>query len=726
MKVFWDFFLNLSDKDWTFLIFGLLSVVILAFGIIYSSITRKTIKGKLGVTAWQFATGAAFLSALLMYVPVYYIAPAAEGFSNPVFPFVKSLFQTVRLFVIDSELDVVFSSLKGVQEYIAIGFSCCAILLFVVCPVLTAKLLLFVFKGFVFQLRLALARNKKIYIMSELNEMSVALAGSIRGAEAKVKAEKKGLIVFANVGKQEAEAKPELLQKATDLKAIYLKQDLASLNFTSKTKNNYEVFFISENETENLEKTIAFSELNREKICAKLFVYASTATGGYIVDSLDKDTVNLPKEILAIEDKDELFKHVYENGITDTDKSSLAKNHFDVRRIDYTEDFAINALKASNIFNVCKTQNDNKIISIMIVGLGKFGKELLKTALWYCQVPGYSLEINVVDCGIDKRGFKTDVLKTFEHECPEIIDKNKPGYDGDEGYDIKFFDADCFSSSLDELFETEKERLKKTQLVFVTLGSDDKNVDAAIEIRRQFDRMLGSHSESNKEDKERIKTSRDNDLPLINAVVFDDKKAKNIQTELKNHKDIPYHINTIGSLSEIYNYSNISDNQNNEIDAIRFHIEWIYVESKIREALSRCNDEEIIRKICECRGVDSPDKIKWSDNFACIEDARKNLVDNLRNYYQFEYFRNSSISKAIHKKMLMAHFADDVKCKEDDTYFFCSCDGCKTRRKIEHMRWSAFMRINGFCYNKTRWDRGKHHFDLIPTEELNLETQLKD
>lgn len=709
--------MNFTGKELWFLIWGFLSICVFVAGLAYCIKVRKTIKQKLGVGSWQFSTAIIFVSALLMHIPVYY-TEANTGFEqNILFPFIKAVFQSIRLFIIDADLNEVISSLNSLRPSLRFGFSCYEIALFCLAPFLTATFLLVVFKDFISRVTVSLKRNQKIYVMSELNEMSIALAESIKNTLTG-----KYTIVFLDVGRAEKDSKSDLLQKATELKAFCLKQDLTDANLFSNT-NSYEIFFISENETENLEKVIAFSELYRTKITAKIFVYAASATSGYIIDSLDTDTVEIADDVLRgkIENNDDqVFNYIYEHGV---DSSLIAKNTFDIRRIDYAEDFAVKALNDSDIFTICKSQHNlEKTISIMIVGLGKFGKEILKTALWYCQVPGYKLEINVIDFGLDKHGFKTNVKDMFEHECPEILSHNMPDYTGDEGYDVQFFDADCFSSSFDRVFEEQKARFLKTQVVFVTLGNDDKNIDIAIELRRQFDRLLG-WDDNDKTLKESIKVSKYNDIPLINAVVFDDKKAKNIETKLVNHKELPYNINSIGSLSEIYSYANIIEAEKNEIDAIRYHIEWICVDSRIRDALKVCPDKKIIEEICKCRKVSSPDEIYWCDQ---SDDPLKKFNEQLSNYYKYEYFKNSSVSKAIHKKMLEKEFFEETSCKTGGNYFFCMCDGCKMRRKIEHMRWAAYMRVNGFRYSEKRCDRGKLHHDLVETEKLNFETQLKD
>ena len=45
---------------------------------------------------------------------------------------------------------------------------------------------------------------------------------------------------------------------------------------------------------------------------------------------------------------------------------------------------------------------------------------------------------------------------------------------------------------------------------------------------------------------------------------------------------------------------------------------------------------------------------------------------------------------------------------------------------IEHRRWNAYMRSEGFIYHQSRNDLGKMHFDLVPYEELTDAEKAKD
>ena len=47
-------------------------------------------------------------------------------------------------------------------------------------------------------------------------------------------------------------------------------------------------------------------------------------------------------------------------------------------------------------------------------------------------------------------------------------------------------------------------------------------------------------------------------------------------------------------------------------------------------------------------------------------------------------------------------------------------------RELEHRRWNAYMRLEGFTYAKKRNNLAKTHHCLVPFDELSLEEQEKD
>jgi hypothetical protein len=223
------------------------------------------------------------------------------------------------------------------------------------------------------------------------------------------------------------------------------------------------------------------------------------------------------------------------------------------------------------------------------------------------------------------------------------------------------------------------ERLRRTTIAVVALGEDDVNIEVAVYLRTLFDRANGLHVGKD--------ISCDSECPSIYSIVYDGQKAGVLQSEgdgknagsefLVNHREIPYHIRFIGSFSSQYDYSRVYSSRM-EVDAGKQHQSW--------------NERS------ESRGDDS------------------------KNYQRFEYYRLSSIARELHTEALKKAFPELFSCQKED----CECELCAKRKRIEHMRWNAYMRSLGYVMNETRADRAKTHNDLRAWSELPPIERQKD
>lgn len=732
----------MNTKDYTVLVFGLLSLAVAIGSVIFAVHYRKThSKTKSILTAWQVLTIGFYFAVVLQYLPVYY-----QGFEwgkggNPVSPFCLSVFQSFRVFILDAEYGLIYDLLEGcIHKGVQIGFAIYTTLCFIAAPALTAGFVLSMFGNLTSALKFRAWKKRTTYVMSKLNEKSVVLARSIR--ENANKKGQKATIVFADVVGEEDEEKYELRCEVLDkdIRAICLKHDVTNLNLNIR-KGKVEIFLIGDDESENIEHAVRLTEMYKDRANTSIFVYATSVGSAYIIDSLNKGDLFVSEEAKKqILNSTSIQEQILFNGFEDGEKDLPSlEGGFKVSRVDNVYSVVLNTFMHSGLLNICK-QAEDKTISILIVGMGEYGKQILKTAIWFCQAEGYKLEINVIDSGVDRQGRKRDILSVLGQECPEIISMNPNDIEGDANYDIRFFDnVDCFSSNFDNLFKSYEfgRRLKRTKMAFVATGDDDKNIEVAIMLRKLFDRL---NKVTNK-DLKRIKASDMNDMPIIYSIVYDDKKAENLNVNkgvegdnyLVNYKGTPYHIRFIGSLSSQYTYDAIVEMERMEKDAFCYHIDWVKIEKNIRDALKRKDNEAILKRICKERGVESVEELTWNDSYLYGEDGKfddKALADdiwnNIKNYMKYEYYKNSSISKAVHKNMLLTQAKEDFQCLTPERGFLCTCANCERRRRTEHMRWNAYMRTQGYIYGSVRSDRGLVHTDLKPFDKLDVVSQYKD
>jgi hypothetical protein len=129
-----------------------------------------------------------------------------------------------------------------------------------------------------------------------------------------------------------------------------------------------------------------------------------------------------------------------------------------------------------------------------------------------------------------------------------------------------------------------------------------------------------------------------------------------------------------------------------------------------------------------------------------------------KQYYSFEYNQRSSITKHIHEALRFKLYQsklmdkDVLKSAVNDPEFFifdtiednfadCLVDAIKKDPDgtkeidpepklalgcIEHIRWNAYMRTEGYSYALNRNDLAKQHPNLLPVQYLSIQDIRKD
>ncbi len=677
------------------IIFSVVSFIIGASFLVHVLLLNKKGDGaKRVLSPVQIYTIGVFASVLMIFIPIYYTCYDFGDTYDFLRPFLLAVHNSLRIFILDGDFDIIIKSTRDQNVFLRVCFSGYAVLLYVIAPVLTFSNVLSLFKNIKGELRYNLYRSKKFFIMSELNEKSIALAKSIYDSQENV------VVVFTDVFEQNEEDDYELLTQAREINAICLKKDISHLDFVSK-KGGVEIFLIGNDESENVSQAVKITnELNRKKSKhnVKVFVFSSKPSAAYIVDSIKYDN---------------LLKHAGEHG--------YGEDCFKLRRIDEKQQLIWNTVPKMKLFELAN--RNNKTLSVMIVGLGSYGMEFFKMLVWYCQFEGYKLQINILDKQGKNNEEKSYIETLINKACPELLKKNCCNSDGDAHYDIRIFSGvDVLSSDIDELLlydgpEKDKlsvaKRLKSTNLAFVSLGDDDINIEVSIQLRSLFDRVNGVKAKKHIDWKD--------EAVDIYSVVYDDHKSRILYNEdvtdkeahiLLNHKDVPYHIHFIGGMSSQFNYYNIY-NAELEKSAYEHHIGWVDIEEKIYNEWVELGDTVNL------------ENHEWyfSEEKTPEAAARARIK-----YEQYEYYRLSSISKELYQREIRgnATLLSETTCLEKEKKQTCMCDNCTRRRKSEHMRWNAYTRVIGFSYGRVRADRALLHDNLCDWEELSKLDKLKD
>ena len=331
----------------------------------------------------------------------------------------------IRMFFVDTGIRDITNELSRENlGNLLVAYKVLVSALYICAPVFTVGLVIQYFSNFFGYIRLVLKYRQDIYVFSELNERSMAIAESIWEQN------KKAGIVFCKSDDKD-DINKELEENIRQINAIYTMKTLERMKFRNhKRKITY--FAASKSDNENLNDTLKLIDRQELRESENIYVYCFSLApeAEILIDSKEKGKLNV---ILFDEVRnsvyDQLFRHpLYLN------------------------------------------QENGKTINVLIAGGGRIGVEFLKAAAWCGQMNSLSLNIHLIDYTGDRlRG-------RLEQECPELLS-------GKHNYSITIQKGDIFSK---DTISNWLQQIEDITYCVVALGKDDLNVKAAIMLQRHF------------------------------------------------------------------------------------------------------------------------------------------------------------------------------------------------------------------------------------------------
>ena len=676
-------------KSLFFLISAVISLLIILLTVlhIFTLRRKKSYADRIFSTVQSLTLGV-FVAVAIVFVPIYYTSYDLGDRYSIIRPLLLSLHNTLRIFILDGDFDIIRAAVADLPVTLRVCFSFYVAILYVAAPILTFSNVLSLFKDIKDELRLKLHNSKPLFIMSQLNNESVALANSIR------RDNKNAVIVFTGIVYDSDDGEYELMQEAKEINAICLRKDITKLKFDNK-KANTEIFLIGDCESENTAKAVNIvTALNRKntKHNVKVFVFSKNEADARILDSLS-----------------------YDNLMAYAVDKNFDNSTFKLRRINEVHQLVWATVPSMKVFDIANKHNNT--LSVLIAGLGSYGTEFFRTLVWYCQFEGYKLELTLADNSSES------YMKSYIRRlCPDLLKTANSTVDGESCYDISFLpEVDMTTADIDDILlysgdDKEKlsvsEKLKRTNLCIVSLDNDNINIETSVHLRRLFDRVHRFKAKSNI-------TCSDENVQIYSVIRSPEScsvlgcENESSQYQLTDHKGIPYNIHFIGDINSRYDYKNIY-NQKLESDAYEYHIGWVAIEEQIFNEWTAKGDIE---------------NLKNHDWYFEGENTEKAKSKARENYEKYEYFRNSSIAKALYRREVFTNplLAPLITCRKEEKLQSCECVHCLKRKRSEHMRWNAYIRSVGYAYQDgMRADRALLHDNLCGWDGLTKLEQDKD
>ncbi len=498
----------------------LIIALIFALAIIITAIILAVCQGKGGlekkvdIKPFWIILIAVFIAGIAMFYPLYFTSYFSEesGFIHAFKAFLLSIHNTMRLFILDGEFDAVrdLVASDGIYGWLSIMYAVFGCAMFVTAPVLTAGFVLSFFKNATAYLKYKLYKGPAIYYMSELNNRSLTLAEDIVNS---VKGKK--LIVFFGVNDADENIE-DMIFNAKKIGAICLKKELGDVTL-KKGKILRKFYIISEDEDKNVE--IALSLIEK---CRNSVKYNVRDTHFYVF-SKSQST--------------EMLLNAADNGA------------IKVRRVIESKNIVYRTLRSHSVFADAAAAN-TKHLNIVIVGIGKYGLELLKTLCWYTQMVGYTIEIHAFDC-------KREIADKIAATAPEFIKFNGVKKEGEAYYNVIFHDGVDISSNK---FREELYKIGQVTTAFVMAGDDDLNIQTTIRMREVFGR---------------VSLEKGYTIPPVLASVYSGAKNDILSANggLKSISGANYGIEFIGDARVLFSLETI-EQEELEAKGLECHLRW--------------------------------------------------------------------------------------------------------------------------------------------------------
>ena len=708
---------------------ALLALAVTAVAVLYIIWGLRVRNGVSLRTALIVLVVAVFAGLVIIYYPVSYRTYSdayseSGAFTLAVMSLLQCMQNAFRTFVLDGSWSELLPSGSGDLQ-IPLYATVIGLFLNVFAPLLTFSAILSMFKEITSRLRVRsmASRRRPLFLFSELNRNTILLAQDIRRKFPKAN------LVYTDVYPEDDEANYELREQAAKLNAVTLRTDISELDF-GKRKGLTEYFLLGHDEDENVMQARKLFKINKDRPNTGIYVLSVRKGNGLIIDSL-ASSLDVEAHLKRAEANHWDYEALKEN----VRGGGLLK----FRRVDPERQIAWRSVPKIECIKraFSAPYGEKETLSFLVIADTYISYSIVKTLLWFCQSDRFRLELNIVYAD-DKNSRDTmlsghsetvvNIKSLMELECPDIIRTNRQKVEGESFYDIEFIRSSSIGSGevMSQLTDivsgkadhTElADRLLRTDAVIVDRGSDGESLETAAYFRTAFGRA------GMKPEIYAVCADEDEILTDINS-------CENIVT----YKDESFDIRLLGRRFETYKYDNI---RNTEEEYLGFcqHIKWIDVSNS--------------RNPSETRDTD--------------------LKRELLNYERHEYFRSSSISRAMYlrnalcdpdmeitdeeavkrtggiarmgntdentKFELRLKLRPEYEClrdpKQPSDRWFCTCDNCLHRRELEHNRWNAYMRIQGYIPSpednvSDKRAMAKVHGNLVPFGELDEAAREKD
>lgn len=338
-----------------------------------------------------------------------------------------------QMFVLNLDYGEIAAGLLKYPPNIAMPYQILLAVLNLIAPVCTAVIILSLIGDLLAYWKIGLFCFQDRHVFSHLNEKTWALAKSMKRNNVS------GIFIFCGLNRMKREENP-YYEEARRNECIIIDNHVVAVHPARYGFSNY--YLISENGCENTCQALNLMDQFKGRKGVKIFVMSNETETEYLLD-----------------------KKMKEHG----------KDVVNLHHINEVQFVSYDLLYQNPLFSVVLPER--KKVSMLIIGSGYFGLEVLKNTLWCSRTKeNYSFEVTVIDKNI------TNGIGQFIRSCPDLDLKE---------YNITFHEKSIDADTIDLIDHLEKLLEEKDECynyIVIATNFDDTNIKAALDIRSWYQR----------------------------------------------------------------------------------------------------------------------------------------------------------------------------------------------------------------------------------------------
>lgn len=704
-----------------------MSIVLMALFIILAMVVTAMHKVGKFIRPLNILILGVFVSGLILYFPMY--QNGSLGFFEVLMNAIHDVFQ---LFTVDSSFDILEGSFAVIPQNISKAYLVWFCILYGITPFLTFGFILSLFKNLDAYRRYYFHYHYDVYAFSELNERSLALAESISESVKNmepnwltrqlkhwrsifdykkkrfdeegnlvpfIERHCKAITVFCGVKEDEEDDLDALVDRARRMGAILFEKDIDSVRLKKhSSRKNISVFMISENESQNIDVALGMSDLYGCCGNVHFYVFSDSAESELLLNNVFKGNRLLKK--VEKEDKTVEWTLSEKNRFTKKEKKQIMK--------ELTQGVAIIREAAEKSYPGDDWSINNAVDNWVVDYMSRVSSSINRINIIR------SLVYHVLhQTGI--RLFKDEVEDPDTHE-------------------ISYQDYSYAARS--------KRGERIISAVVIGMGLHGTEMVKAL---AWFGQMVGYEIHIHAFD--RSETAKSHFAAKCPELVSP--KFNNLP-EYEDRDEDSYHINIetvdidsddfvkrLGELPPVtYVMVCLGDDEKNLEEAVRMRtlcarFGWTPFIQAIRYNIGENEDfknatnfkgqKYRIDLVGDMKSIFS-DSVITSSDLEALALERHRKWGSEHSFWAYEYNYRSSVASALHhdlKIKLKLPGADLVPADRNDT-------DRNIIRRLEHRRWNAYMRAEGYVYSPVRNDLAKQHPCLVLFDQLPYKEKIKD